>query len=78
MEEGERKEEEEEKERGAPPPLLVQFIPEGEGRAAYPRPALSLSTKAHKAHYFSRGDSDNPSGTPVLSETTRNTSGVRI
>ena len=40
---------------GAAPPLLVQFGPEGEGRAACPRPALSLSTKAHKAHYFSRG-----------------------
>ena len=49
------KEGEEEKERGAPPPLPVQFGPEGEGRAAYPRPALSLSTNAHKAHYFSGG-----------------------
>ena len=42
---------------GRRPPLLVQFGPEGEGRAACPRSALSLSlsTKAHKAHYFSRG-----------------------
>ena len=40
---------------GAGPPLLVQFGPEVEGRTACPRPALSLSTKAHKAHYISRG-----------------------
>ena len=40
---------------GAAPPLLVQFGPEGEGRTACPSPALSLSTKAHKAHYFSGG-----------------------
>ena len=37
------KEGEREKEKGgAAPPLLVQFGPEGEGRAACPRPALSL------------------------------------
>ena len=28
---------------------------EGKGGAACPRPSLSLSTRAHKAHYFSRG-----------------------
>ena len=46
--------------KGGTPPLLVQFRPEGEGRAACPRPALSLSTKAHKAHYFSREGFGNP------------------
>ena len=45
---------------GAAPPLLVQFGLEGEGRATCPRPALSLPTKAHQAHYFSRGGSGNP------------------
>ena len=44
---------------GRHPPLLVQFGPEGRGCTAHPgRP--SLSTKAHKAHYFSRGGSGNP------------------
>ena len=41
--------------RGAPPPLLVQFGPEGEGARGPSWLPLSLSTKAHKAHYFSRG-----------------------
>ena len=50
-----------EKERGAPPPpLLVQFGPGGRRRAAHLWLPLSLSTKAHKAHYFSRGGSGNP------------------
>ena len=40
---------------GAAPPLLVQFGPEGEGARDPPWPPLSLSTRAHKAHYFSRG-----------------------
>src|SRR3954463_5256246 len=40
---------------GRRPPLLVQFGPEGEGARGPPWPPLSLSTKAHKAHYFSRG-----------------------
>ena len=40
---------------GAAPPLLVQFGPEGEGVRGPPWPPLSLSTRAHKAHYFSRG-----------------------
>ena len=55
--------------KGGRPPLLVQFGPEGEGRAACPRPALSLSTKAH---YFSRGGSGNPPAlrfSPKLPET---------
>ena len=46
---------EREKERGAPPPLLVQFGPEGEGARGPSWLPLSLSTKAHMAHYFSRG-----------------------
>ena len=45
---------------GAAPPLLVQFGPEGEGARGPPWPPLSLSTKAHKAHYFSWGGSGNP------------------
>ena len=45
--------------KGAPP-LLVQFGPEGEGARDPPWPPLSLSTKAHMAHYFSRGGSGNP------------------
>src|SRR3954469_13994060 len=40
---------------GRHPPLLVQFGPEGEGARGRPWLPLSLSTKAHKAHYFSRG-----------------------
>ena len=40
---------------GRRPPLLVQFGPEGEGARGPPWPPLSLSTRAHKAHYFSRG-----------------------
>ena len=46
---------------GRRPPLLVQFGPGGGG--AQPTsgcPSLSLSTKAHMAHYFSRGGSGNP------------------
>ena len=45
---------------GAAPPLLVQFGPEGEGARGPSWLPLSLSTKAHKAHYFSRGGSGNP------------------
>ena len=45
---------------GAAPPLLVQFGPEREGACGPPWPPLSLSTKAHEAHYFSRGGSGNP------------------
>ena len=44
-----------EKERGRRPPLLVQFGPGGRRRAAHLWLPLSLSTKAHMAHYFSRG-----------------------
>ena len=40
---------------GAAPPLLVQFGPEGEGARGPSWLPLSLSTKAHKAHYLSRG-----------------------
>ena len=41
---------------GAAPPLLVQFGPRGEEARGPPMAApLSLSTKAHMAHYFSRG-----------------------
>ena len=52
---GGRKGERGEGKRGAPPPLLVQFGPEGEGVRGPPWPPLSLSTRAHEAHYFSRG-----------------------
>ena len=45
---------------GAAPPLLVQFGPEGEGARSPSWPPLSLSTRAIKAHYFSRGGSGNP------------------
>ena len=45
---------------GRRPPLLVQFRPEGEGARGPPWQPLSLSTKAHMAHYFSRGGSGNP------------------
>ena len=48
---------------GAAPPLLVQFGPGGRRRVAHLWLPLSLSTKAHMAHYFSRGGSGNP---PVL------------
>ena len=48
---------------GRRPPLLVQFGPGGRRRAAHLWLPLSLSTKAHMAHYFSRGGSGNP---PVL------------
>ena len=40
---------------GAAPPLLVQFGPGGRRRAAHLWLPLSLTTKAHMAHYFSRG-----------------------
>ena len=44
---------------GRRPPLLVQFGPGGGGaRPTFGCP--SLSTKAHMAHYFSRGGSGNP------------------
>ena len=49
-----------ERERGGAPPLLVQFGPGGRRRAAHLWLPLSLSTKAHMAHYFSRGGSGNP------------------
>ena len=49
-----------ERERGALPPLLVQFGPGGRRRAAHLWLPLSLSTKAHMAHYSSRGGSGNP------------------
>ena len=45
---------------GRRPPLLVQFGPGGRRRAAHLWLPLSLSTKAHMAHYFSRGGSGNP------------------
>ena len=45
---------------GAAPPLLVQFGPGGRRRAAHLWLPLSLSTKAHMAHYFFRGGSGNP------------------
>ena len=48
------------KEGGAAPPLLVQFGPEGEGACGPPWSPLSLSTKAHVAHYLSPGGSGNP------------------
>ena len=38
-----------------PPPLLVQFGPRGEEARGPPWLPFSLSTKAHMAHYFSRG-----------------------
>ena len=49
-----------EKEGGGRRPLLVQFGPGGRRRAAHLCLPLSLSTKAHMAHYFSRGGSGNP------------------
>ena len=45
---------------GAAPPLLVQFGPGEEEARGPPLLPLSLSTKAHMAHYFSRGGSGNP------------------
>ena len=45
---------------GRRPPLLVQFGPGGRRHAAHLWLPLSLSTKAHMAHYFSRGGSGNP------------------
>ena len=45
---------------GAAPPLLVQFGPGGGGARPTLVAPLSLSTKAHMAHYFSRGGSGNP------------------
>ena len=66
--------------RGAPPPLLVQFGPEGEEARDPPWLPLSLSTKAHVAHYLSPGVSGNPpalrfslttSGTLPVSEYSR-------
>ena len=63
---------------GGAAPLLVQFGPEGEGARGPPWPPLSLSTRAHKAHYIYRGGSGNPPALRFFSEITRNTSGVRI
>ena len=45
---------------GRRPPLLVQFRPGGEEARGPPWLPFSLSTKAHMAHYFSRGGSGNP------------------
>ena len=65
---------------GRRPPLLVQFGPEGEGARGPSWLPLSLSTKAHKAHYFSQVGSGNPpalrfslkpSGTLPVSEYSR-------
>ena len=49
-----------EKERGAPPPSPSPIRTRGRRRAAHLWLPLSLSTKAHMAHYFSRGGSGNP------------------
>ena len=66
--------------KGGAAPLLIQFGPEGEGARGPPWPPLSLSTKAHVAHYLSPGGSGNPpalrfspktSGTPLVSEYSR-------
>ena len=57
---------------GGVAPLLVQFGPEGEGARGPPWPPLSLSTKAHVAHYLSPGGSGNPPAlrfSPTTSET---------
>ena len=44
-----------EKERGAPPPSPSPIRTRGEEAHGPPWLPLSLSTKAHMAHYFSRG-----------------------
>ena len=44
-----------EKERGAPPPSPSPIRTRGRRRVAHLWLPLSLSTKAHMAHYFSRG-----------------------
>ena len=50
-----------EKERGVPPPSPSPIQTKGEEARGPPLAApLSLSTKAHMAHYFSRGGSGNP------------------
>ena len=50
-----------ERERGAPPPSPSPIRTKGEEARGPPLAApLSLSTKAHMAHYFSRGVSGNP------------------
>ena len=50
-----------ERERGAPPPSPSPIRTRGEEARGPPLFApLSLSTKAHMAHYFSRGGSGNP------------------
>ena len=49
-----------ERERGAPPPSPSPIRTRGRRRAAHLWQPLSLSTKAHMAHYFSRGGSGNP------------------
>ena len=50
-----------ERARGAPPPSPSPIWTRGRRRAAHLWQPLSLSTKAHMAHYFSRGGSGNPS-----------------
>src|SRR3954470_18167355 len=74
--EGGRKERE--RERGAAPPSPSPIrTPHGRGRATSWAPALSLPSGPLRPN-TSPGGSGNPSGTPVFSEITRNTSGVRI
>ena len=77
-EEGGRKERERERERGAAPPSPSPIrTPQGRGRATSWAAALSLPSGPLRPN-TSPGGSGNPSGTPVFSEITRNTSGVRI
>ena len=46
--------------KGGAAPLPCPIRTRGRGRAAHLWQPLSLSTKAHMAHYFSRGGSGNP------------------
>ena len=49
-----------EKERGVPPPSPTPIRTRGEEARGPPWLPFSFSTKAHMAHYFSRGGSGNP------------------
>ena len=76
--EGGRKERERERERGVAPPSPSPIrTPHGRGCATSWAAALSLPSGPLRPN-TSPGGSGNPSGTPVFSEITQNTSSVRI
>ena len=63
---------------GRRPPSPSPIRTRGEEVRGPPWLPFSLSTKAHMAHYFSRGGSGNPPALRFNPKLLRNTSGVRI